>query len=111
MTPLFPPCGKCSHPAIKAAKQCKQAMILANSSQPEQAEALLRQALGVLRQSNLPMVRDKVLNSLGLVYAQQDRRQKAHSCFSMSLRLVERHVGLDNWLYNRIAENKNRLAS
>lgn len=111
MTPLFSSCGKCGHPAIKAAQQCKRAMDLANASQTEQAEILLRQALGGLRRANLPMVQAKILNSLGLVYAQQERRQKAVSCFSLSMRLVERHVGPDNWLYARIAENKNRLAS
>ena len=111
MTPLFNTCGKCAHPAIKAAKQCKKAMELANASKPGEAEAMLRNAMGGLRQSKLPMMRAKILNSLGLVYAQQSNNDKARRCLSLSLRIIEQHVGMDNWLYARIAGNRERLSA
>ena len=41
MKPLFSPCGACSHPAIKVARQCKAAMALANAARPSEAEELL----------------------------------------------------------------------
>jgi tetratricopeptide (TPR) repeat protein len=108
MTPLFPP--KCGHPAIKAAKQCKKAMELSNMRQYDRAEALLRNALGGLRRAPLPMVKAKILNSLGLVYAQQQRADKAERCFKISLRIVDKHIGRCNWLYERIADNLTRLS-
>jgi len=110
MTPLFSPCTKCSHPAIKAAKQCKAAMQMANDSAPQEAETLLRNAMRDLRQADLPMMRAKILNSLGLVYALQNDPRKARRCLSLSLGIVGRCVGRDNWLYARIAGNLERLA-
>jgi len=109
MTPLFSSCTQCSHPAIKAAKQCKTAMALANASKSDAAEALLRTAMGGLRQARLPMMQAKILNSLGLVYAQQNNHHKAKRCLSLSLRIIAKHVGMDNWLYARIAGNRDRL--
>ena len=109
MTPLFSPCSSCGHPAIKAARQCKRAMELANASQPDAAEELLRSALSGLRQADLPMMRAKIMNSLGLVYTQQNEHRKARRCLSLSLRIVAGHVGVDNWLYARIAGNRDRL--
>lgn len=108
MTPLFPP--KCGHPAIKAARQCKKAMELSNVRQHDRAEALLRSALGGLRQAPLPMVKAKILNSLGLVYAQQQRADKAKRCLGISLRIVDKHIGSSNWLYERIADNLANLS-
>jgi hypothetical protein len=92
MTPILSTCGKCVHPAIKAAKQCRKAMELANASKPGEIEAMLRTAMDGLRQSKLPMMRAKILNSLGLVYAQQSNHDKARCCLSLSLRIIERHV-------------------
>ena len=109
MTPLFPPRTRCGHPAIKAARQCKEAMELANADRPDAAKQLLRSALGSLRQAGLPMMRAKIMNSLGLVYAQQCEHRKARRCLSLSLRIVAGHVGVDNWLYARIAGNRDRL--
>lgn len=109
MIPLFLSCPGCGHPAIKAAKQCRKAMELANARRTAEAEALLRTALGSLRQNKLPMMQAKILNSLGLVYAQQNNHQRARRCLTQSLRITARHVGMDNWLYRRIAGNLERL--
>ena len=111
MKPLFSSCCSCSHPAIKAAKQCKAAMELANAARPTEAEALLKQAMTGLRRAGLPMMKAKLLNSRGLVYAQQNETLKARRCLSSSLRLIAGHVGTDNWLYARIAANRDRLAA
>lgn len=92
MTPLFSPCSGCSHPAIKAARQCRTAM-------------------GGLRRAGMPMMKAKILNSLALVYAQQNRHLQARRCLSSSLRIVAGHVGTDNWLYARIAANRDSLAA
>lgn len=105
MTPLFSSCCGCSHPAMKAAKQCKHAMTLANEGRHEEAIAMLRHAMRSLRGTQLPMMYAKVFNSLGLVHAQQKQFIQARRCFQSSLRLVERHVGRDNWLHARIAGN------
>ena len=64
MTPLFSPCSGCSHPAIKAAKQCKTAMALANDGRAGEAEALLNTAMGGLRRAGMPLMKAKILNSL-----------------------------------------------
>ena len=109
MTPLFPTPTRCGHPAIKAARQCKTAMELANADRPDAAEQLLRSALGGLRQAGLPMMRAKIMNSLGLVYAQRNEHRRARRCLSVSLRIVAGHIGVDNWLYARIAGNRDRL--
>jgi hypothetical protein len=111
MTPLFNPCTGCSHPAIKAAKQCKAAMELANDGQAAAAEALLKTAMQGLRRAGLPMMRAKILNSLGLVHAQQGKHHQAGRCLSASLRIISGHVGTDNWLYARIAASRDRLNS
>ena len=42
---------RCSHFAIKAARQCKKAMELSNMRQHDRAEALLMNALGGLRRT------------------------------------------------------------
>lgn len=73
--------------------------------QHDRAEALLRNALGGLRQAPLPMMKAKILNSLGLVYAQQQRVEKAKRCFGISLRIVNKQIGQKNWLYARITDN------
>lgn len=110
MTPLSPR-ATCAHPAIKAARQCKAAMALANNGQPSAAEALLKTAMRGLRRAGLPMMRAKILNSMGLVHAQQGKNLKAGRCLSASLRIIAGHVGTDNWLYARIAVNRDRLIS
>lgn len=109
MVPLNPP--RCSHPAIKAARQCKKAMELSNMRQHDRAEALLMNALGGLRRMPLPMVKAKILNSLALVYAQQQRNDRARRCLGISLRIVGKHIGHGNWLYERIADNLANLPS
>jgi RES domain-containing protein len=111
MTPLFNPCTKCSHPAIKAAKQCKTAMILANDGQPTAAEAMLKSAMHGLRRADLPMMKAKILNSLGLVHALQGRHHHADRCLGASLRIISAHIGTDNWLYARIAASREQLNS
>lgn len=111
MIPLFPTRTACSHPAIKAARQCKAAMELANAARPAEAEALLKSALNGLRRTDLPMMKAKILNSLGLVYAQQNQPRKARRCLTSSLRIVAGQVGADNWLYARIAANRDKLAA
>ena len=111
MIPLIPQRTACSHPAIKAAKQCKAAMELANDARPAEAETLLKNALNGLRRTELPMMKAKILNSLGLVYAQQNQELKARRCLNSSLRIVAGHVGTDNWLYARIAANRDNLAA
>lgn len=108
MTPLFS-CSVCKHPAILAAKQCKKAMELSNAQQHQAAEALLRQAMRGLLRAPLPLMRAKLLNSLGLIYAQQNQPRRAERCFSASLTLIDRHVGRDNWLYSRISNNAANL--
>lgn len=111
MTPLFAPRTCCSHPAIKAAKLCRKAMELANANHPEYAEWLLRNALGGLRQQDLPMMKAKLLNSLGLVFAQQNNQARARRCMALSLRIVADHVGTKNWLYARIKGNHDSLSA
>lgn len=108
MTPLFT-CKGCGHPAIKAAKKCKTAMELANANQHKEATAMLRTALSDLRQSPLPLMQAKIFNSLGIVYAQQNRAILAKRCFNVSLRIVEKHVGTNNWLHSRITGNRDSL--
>lgn len=111
MTPLSSPCSGCSHPAIKAARQCKTAMAMANDGRTGEAETLLKAAMGGLRRAGMPMMKAKILNSLALVYAQQNRHLQARRCLSSSLRIVAGHVGTDNWLYARIAANRDSLAA
>lgn len=112
MTPLFSPCSsRCGHPAIKAARQCRAAMDLANAGKAGEAETLLKAAMGGLRRAGMPMMKAKILNSLGIVYAQQNRPIQARRCLSSSLRIVAGHVGTDNWLYARIAANRDSLAA
>lgn len=111
MTPLFSPCTRCSHPAITAARQCKAAMAMANDGRPREAQDMLKTAMGNLRQANLPMMKAKLLNSLGLVFAQQNKTLQARRCLTSSLRIVAGQVGTDNWLYARIAANRDKLAA
>ncbi|GAB6110850.1 tetratricopeptide repeat protein [Desulfomicrobium salsuginis] len=111
MTPLFSTCTGCSHPAIKAARQCKAAMALANDGRTGEAETLLKTAMGGLRRAGMPMMKAKILNSLALVYAQQGMHLRARRCLSSSLRIVASRVGTDNWLYARIASNRDSLAA
>ena len=53
----------------------------------------------------------KILNSLVLVYAQQQRNDRARRCLGISLRIVGKHIGHGNWLYERIADNLANLPS
>jgi hypothetical protein len=57
------------------------------------------------------MMQAKILNSLGLIYAQRNETPKARRCMSSSLRIIAGHVGTDNWLYSRITANSGRRVS
>jgi hypothetical protein len=86
-------------------------MELANAGRPAEAEALLRAAMKSLRRANMPMMRAKILNSLGLVFAQHGKPLKARRCLCTSLRTIAGHIGTNNWLYARIAANRDSLAA
>lgn len=109
MTPLFTQRTKCAHPAIKAARQCRTAMELANDGQPAKALAVLKTAMHGLRRAGQPMMKAKILNSLGLVHALQGKHHQAGRCLSASLRIISAHIGADNWLYARIAASRDQL--
>lgn len=111
MTPLFPMPRRCAHPAIKAAKQCRTAMDLANAGQIRAAETLLRAAMTGLRGTDMPMMQAKILNSLGLVYLQRERPETARRCLARALTLIERKIGRDNWLYKSVCGNRDSLAA
>jgi Flp pilus assembly protein TadD len=86
-------------------------MALFNDGKSAEAETLLKEAMRALRNAKLPMMQAKILNSLGLIYAQRNETPKARRCMSSSLRIIAGHVGTDNWLYSRITANRDRLAA
>jgi Tfp pilus assembly protein PilF len=86
-------------------------MAMANDGRPREAQDMLKTAMGSLRQANLPMMKAKLLNSLGLVFAQQNKTLQARRCLTSSMRIVAGQVGTDNWLYARIAANRDKLAA
>ncbi len=108
MQPLFSKsCSKqCAHPAIQAAKLCKKAMGLANEQHLGAAEKELKTALLTLRKAELPMMKAKILNSLGILYMQQKEMGRATRCFNRSLTIVAKQIGTENWFYGKIAENR-----